>query len=64
MSENHEDCAVDEVARIAWWLRAGAVGPASVNHTAQELALVAHLATVLESGERPWAEAPTTRYPR
>lgn len=59
-----ERAAADEVARIAWWLRAGLDGPGGINLTEPEAAIIRGLADKLESGERPWEQAPTSRYSR
>lgn len=50
--------AREERERLAWWLRAGASGPASVSTEPAVLDSMRELATVLEEHPERWAQAP------
>lgn len=50
--------AADERARIAWWLRAGAQGPAAPHTPADYVRAMLDLADVLEQHPERWAQAP------
>ena len=56
--------AVNERARIAWWLRAGLTGPAAMNASKDYLAAIADLADVIEQHPERWVEAPSIANPK
>lgn len=52
--------AIDERARLAWWLRAGLTGPAAMNASEDYLSAIRDLADVIEQHPERWIEAPTS----
>lgn len=59
-SVDEQTAAADERARLAWWLRADASGPAGVNQP-EFREFARELADVLEQHPERWADAPTGR---